>query len=504
MAGSNGEEGSGSHRADLPAGTRVDKYEIVRRLGEGGMATIYLATSAGPGGFAKPCALKLLRPELAERDPIARMLVTEARVAAVLNHPNIVQVFDFGAYEGTARMGGGPSYFMAMEWVDGVSLGSLMSRLMRERRRLPLASAVQVTMHVAEALGYLSEGVEIDGQLASLVHRDVSPSNVLLSASGGVKLTDFGIVKILDAPTHTRVGVVKGKYAYMAPEQLRGEAVDHRADLFSLGVVLFELLTMARLFHRPNVAATIAAVHAARVPPPSSLWPDVPPELDAIVRKLLAKKRDDRYATAAELIHDLTPFASTSGRSELAHEVRALMSLERSAGPQRALSAPAPEVSQEVPSLSAAEFEDLEELEDEHEQRNSRPPQPSPLPVARPSTRPMVVARAPLARIPSGETTAPPTSRASIPPTPFASLPPHPQPSLPPRPIAPMHSPMPGYGPLTDHGPLPSPAPLSPMSSTMPPSTTSFGLARAPSALPAVIVGAALLATGLFWWFLLS
>lgn len=497
MGASTGEEGSGSHRADLPAGTRVDKYEIVRRLGEGGMATIYLATSAGPGGFAKPCALKLLRPELAERDPIARMLMMEARVAAVLNHPNIVQVFDFGAY--------GQSYFMAMEWVDGVSLGSLMSRLMRERRRLPMGSAVQVTMQVAEALGYLREGVEIDGQPASLVHRDVSPSNVLLSASGAVKLTDFGIVKVLDAPTHTRVGVVKGKYAYMAPEQLRGEAVDHRADLFSLGVVLFELLTMARLFHRPNVAATIAAVHAARVPPPSSLWDDVPPELDAIVKKLLAKKRDDRYASAAELLLDLAPFAASAGRADLAQEVRALMSLERSTGTQRPVSAPAPDASQDLlPGVAAAEFEALEELEDEHEQRQSAPP--SPLPVARPSARPSMPSRPVMSPRPlSGDNTAPPTPRASLPPAPFRSLPPLPQLSVPPHPVAPMHSPMPSYSAMTDHGAPPSPAPLGgPLSITMPPSTTGFGLARTPSALPAIIVGSALLATAAFWWFLLS
>jgi serine/threonine protein kinase len=262
----------------------------------------------------------VVRPEFVGRESISRMLATEARVAAALNHPHIVQVFDFG------RLGG--SYFMAMEWVDGVSLGHVMARMMRERRRVPIAVVAHVITSVAEALAYLGEGVDVDGQVTPLVHRDVSPSNVLLSLAGTVKLSDFGVVKILDESSETKTGVVKGKYAYMSPEQLRGEPVDHRADLFSLGVVLFEMLTMARLFQRKTTAGTIAAVHAARVPPPSSLWPDIPPELDALVLRMLARKREDRFSSAAEVVSALQPFLTHGARGELATEVRALSSAE--------------------------------------------------------------------------------------------------------------------------------------------------------------------------------
>jgi serine/threonine-protein kinase len=482
-------EGEDAPRIELPTGARVDKYEIVRRLGEGGMATIYLATSVGPGGFTKPCALKLLRPELAERDPITRMLVTEARVAAVLSHPNIVQVFDFGRH--------GHSYFMAMEWVDGVSLGHLMARLMRERRRLPIPVAIHVALHVAEALAYLREGVEIEGQPASLVHRDVSPSNILISSAGAVKLTDFGIVKVLEAPTHTRVGVVKGKYAYMAPEQLRGEPVDHRADLFSLGVVLFELLTMARLFHRPNIAATIAAVHAARVPPPSSLWPDIPPELDVIVRRLLAKKREERYADASEVGEELLRFGHPSGRGELTAEVRALMAVDRANSSVRPATSPSLEVADDaLPSVAAEEFADLELLEDEHdptavhiEEDEEDVPFASPVPLAEPD------ATSPLARV-----SLPPRPGPAR--TPTTSVAPRPAvASTPPRPAG---ASSPPRGRDAAASALAAAAMSGPLSVTMPPSTTSFSNEQPRSWVPAAIVGVALLASAAFWLWMLA
>lgn len=474
-------EGEDAPRIELPAGARVDKYEVVRRLGEGGMATIYLATSVGPGGFSKPCALKLLRPELAERDPITRMLVTEARVAAVLNHPNIVQVFDFGRH--------GHSYFMAMEWVDGVSLGHLMARLMRERRRLPISVAIHVALHVAEALAYLREGVEIEGKPVSLVHRDVSPSNILISSAGAVKLTDFGIVKVLEAPTHTRVGVVKGKYAYMAPEQLRGEPVDHRADLFSLGVVLFELLTMARLFHRPNIAATIAAVHAARVPPPSSLWPDIPPELDTIVRRLLAKKRDERYADASEVGEALLRFGQPSGRSELTAEVRALMAVDRASSSLRPATSPSLEVADDaLPSVAAEEFAELEQLEDMHDPTAVHIEEADSEDVLFASPEPLaeVDTTSPLARV-----SAPPRSAPAR--TVVTSVAPRPAvPSTPPR----TREPAPDMAAAA--------AMSGPLSVTMPPSTTSFSTPQPRSWLPAAIVGVAVVASAAFWLWMLA
>jgi serine/threonine-protein kinase len=298
----------------------VGKYQIVRRIGEGGMATIYLASSVGPGGFTKPCALKLLRPEFAGHGEMASTLVQEARIAALLAHPNIVQVFDFGELDDT--------YFMAMEWVDGVALSQLLTMLSREGRTLTIGAVVQLGLAVADALAYLAEGIELENGRASLVHRDVSPSNVLVSTGGLVKLTDFGVVKVLEAPQHTKVGVVKGKYGYMSPEQLRGDSVDHRSDVFALGVVLFESLTSMRLFHRKNLAATVAAVHAARVPPPSAVNVAVPPELDAIVLRALARRPEERWQTARELHDALLPFASgASARAELVEHVRGAQAL---------------------------------------------------------------------------------------------------------------------------------------------------------------------------------
>ena len=300
--------------SDPKTGMRIGKYEILRRIGEGGMATIYLARSPGPGGFEKPVALKMLRPEFSQNQEASELLAREARVAAKLHHPNIVQVFDLGQV--------GPDYFMTMEWVDGTSLSRLLAFNAKRGQLLPVEVVAYVIEKVAEALDYIHQGVVVDETLHGLVHRDVSPSNVLISSSGDVKLTDFGIVKLLDAPTMTRDGVVKGKFAYMSPEQLRGEAIDHRSDIFSLGVVLYESLTARRLFYRKSLAATVAAVHAARVLPPSAINDNLPPELDQIALQALAKAPDDRFSEAGSLIAALQSFTQSGSRAAVAELVR--------------------------------------------------------------------------------------------------------------------------------------------------------------------------------------
>lgn len=348
----------------LAPGTIIDKYEILGPLGLGGMARIYLARLQGPGQFEKRCAIKVMQTE-SDDDAASEVLVHEASVAARLHHPNIVQVFDLGTYQGR--------YFMAMEWVDGISTARLLNAIARQRRLLPIAQVVHIAARTAEALEYLRDGVTLDGRKSSLVHRDVSPSNVLISNSGSVKLTDFGIVKVLEAPSSTRVGVVKGKYAYMAPEQLRGDAVDHRSDVFGLGVVLFEALTCRRLFHRKTLAATVAAVHAARVLPPSVINEDVPHELDRVVLKAVARRPEDRFQTAGEFLEALEPFRNAAASAALAQEVAAVMELDASADPDSPRSAsflvplhtpppPVPDETQaeELPDLRDEEFEALE------------------------------------------------------------------------------------------------------------------------------------------------
>jgi serine/threonine-protein kinase len=344
----------------LAPGARLGKYEIIRRVAEGGMAVIYLAKSPGPDGFSKPVALKVMRPEFSERAEMTRMLIQEAKVAAALNHPSIVQVFDFGRVE--------HEYYLTMEWIDGISLNRLLAHVVREQRSLSIGTVAQIGLSIAEALSYLQNGVDLEEGHVSLVHRDVTPSNVLISNSGAIKLTDFGIVKVLEAPSVTKIGVVKGKYAYMSPEQLRGNVVDHRSDIFALGVILYEMATLRRLFRRKTLAATIAAVHAARVPRPSSVRADVPAELDWIILRALAKDPNARYASAQEMVDDLWAILSAyprTGTSELIDMVRAVsadVALGRRV-PRDEISVDGTIDSDEGAGGTEDEFEELEMLE---------------------------------------------------------------------------------------------------------------------------------------------
>jgi eukaryotic-like serine/threonine-protein kinase len=351
-------------RTPLGEPARVGKYQIVRKIGDGGMATIYLATSAGPDGFSKRWALKVIRPEFSENSEITSTLVQEAKVAGLLTHPNIVQVSDFGRWSN--------GYYLTMEWVDGVPLSQLLSHLVRSRKAMGINICAYIALAIAEALAYLKEGVSLQDEQRSLVHRDVTPSNVLISTSGSVKLTDFGIVKVLESPSVTNVGVVKGKYAYMSPEQLRGDPVDHRSDIFAFGVLFYEILTRTRLFRRKTLAATIAAVHAARVLPPSAINDDVPIELDRVVLRALSKNPSERFADAGEIVDLLRPFAAQARRSELLDLVRAAMTnvaTEKPAAPtieQRLVPAPpvrAPSPPPEIDASDPAEAGDSRDFE---------------------------------------------------------------------------------------------------------------------------------------------
>ena len=322
------------------------------------MATIYLAESSGLAGFKKPVALKLLRPDLAERPEVSAMLLEEARIAARLHHPNIVQVFDLGHFQG--------DYYISMEWVEGISLTRLLVHLAQEELYRP-AMAIHIALEVAAALNYLREGIGVDGKHLSLVHRDVSPSNVLLSREGAIKLTDFGVVKALEAPRVTKVGVVKGKYSYMSPEQVRDDPVDHRSDIFSLGILLFEALTLRRLFQRRTLAATVAAVHAARVLPPSALNEDLPHEVDRVVMKALAKRPDDRYQSAEEFIQALQPFHDRAAVHELSSLVRVLQDEDDVPGTAQSEDTNLDGLtdSEDLPDIRDEEFADLELLSEQ-------------------------------------------------------------------------------------------------------------------------------------------
>ncbi|MCA9555977.1 MAG: serine/threonine protein kinase [Myxococcales bacterium] len=321
---------------------RFGKYALTERLGEGGMGTLYLGTIEGPNGFSKPCAVKRIRPAFVSEPAYREMLAHEARVAAQLSHPNIVQVFDFGEVDGEA--------YLTMEYVDGASLARVLRQARDRGDHLGWTEAAVLGMALCDALDYIHSGVVIDGARTPLVHRDVSPGNVLVSTHGAIKLTDFGIVKVTRAPGLTESGVVKGKYGYMSPEQLKGQPLDGRSDVFALGAVLWEVLAGRPLFQRPDVAATIAAVIAGRVPRLTDFAPDAPAELQGVLEHALAPDRRQRFSTARALHDALATLMSTD---EIAEAQRRLARRAASAGDPAAALSSGPAAATD-PSLFAA------------------------------------------------------------------------------------------------------------------------------------------------------
>ena len=288
----------------LAPGTEVGRYIIKRKLAEGGMAEIFLASAVGPEGFSKDVVIKVVRSFLANDSQFVQMFIAEARLVSRLNHANVVQIFDFGKH--------GESFYLAMEYVRGASLWDVRNRCRDRGVPFPPTLAAEIGAQVARGLQYahaLSEG----GQRIGVVHRDVTPHNVLLSFDGAVKLTDFGIAKA--TTTQTAPGMLKGKFAYMAPEQARGEKVDARTDLFALGIVLWELLTGGRLFAGDSDLAVLRAVQESLIAPPARLNPDVPVELSDAVMKALARKPDERFQTGFEMEKTLANYVLRNAKS---------------------------------------------------------------------------------------------------------------------------------------------------------------------------------------------
>ncbi|MAQ18128.1 MAG: hypothetical protein CMN30_25445 [Sandaracinus sp.] len=277
----------------LPAICAFSRYELLGRLAVGGMAEIYLAREPETvrGAGHRTLVIKRVLPHVADDPAFVDMFFNEARLAMRLRHPAIVHIYEFGEEAG--------SYYLAMEWVDGVALGKIIRRA-RKENGIPPAIAVKLAATVAEALDYAHRARGDDGEPLGIVHRDVSPQNIMVSYEGAVKLLDFGIAKA-DDESLTQDGQVKGKFAYMSPQQCMGERIDGRADVFALGVCLYEALTGRPLYHRKTQYETMRAVMEDPVPSVRALRPDVPESLDAVVGKALAKDPDDRYATAGEM-----------------------------------------------------------------------------------------------------------------------------------------------------------------------------------------------------------
>jgi len=296
---------------------RFGNYFLLKKIATGGMAELYKAKKSGEKGFEKLLAIKLILPHLASNEEFTSMFVDEAKVAALLNHQNIVQIYDLGRIEDT--------YCIVMEYVRGRDLRSVISRAIKLRAPIKMEHACLITANVLAGLGY-AHRLRDKGKDLNIVHRDISPQNILISYEGEVKIVDFGIAKAATQSRDTQAGVLKGKLAYMSPEQAQGRQLDMRSDIFSAGVVLYELLTGRKLFQGDTDMATLEMVRAARVEPlPSRLSKSFPLELEAILLKALAKEPDKRYQNAADMEGALLDFMRARGYSTSGYSLSGYM-----------------------------------------------------------------------------------------------------------------------------------------------------------------------------------
>ena len=288
-----------------PAGTAFGRYTLIRPIGRGGMAEVWKAKIHGAQNFQRLVVVKRILPHLSSDPTFVRMFTDEAVLSARLNHPNIVQVFEFAEVAG--------EHYLAMEYVHGVNVGDMQKRV--PNGQVPVGMAAHIVREVCLALAYAHGLADDEGRAVPVIHRDVSPSNVMIGYDGSVKLVDFGVAKVLShSDEMTRTGALKGKVGYMSPEAIEGELeLDGRTDLFSAGVLLHELLTGRRLFKGHDDLRTIALVRACRVATPSLLRPEVPSDLDGIVGKALARDRESRYQSALAFAAELTQLVKATG-----------------------------------------------------------------------------------------------------------------------------------------------------------------------------------------------
>lgn len=274
------------------------KYTLIRKIGTGGMAEVYLARTTVAQGLNKTLVIKKIHSAYARSQQFVAMFIDEAKIALGLNHPNIIQVFDFGAV--------GDTYFLAMEFVEGFDLLRLLQECAKAKQRIPYGISAYVVQQLAKGLDYAHRKTDEFGEPLGIVHRDISPQNILLSDDGGVKIVDFGIARARDV--HEEQGVIKGKFSYMSPEQARGEPVDCRSDVFAAGIVLYEMVCARPLFHGKGKEA-LEMVKSGAIPRPRDFAPELPATLETIMMRALAFHRDDRFATARDLQHELGRFA---------------------------------------------------------------------------------------------------------------------------------------------------------------------------------------------------
>ena len=301
------------------------KYRLTERLAFGGMAEVFLATIHGEAGFVKPVVIKRLHPRLSEDSDFVQMLIDEARITAQLTHSNICQVLDLGAVDG--------SYYIAMEFVSGEDVRTLQDHCIRRGIPLPIEAAGHIVTELLAGLDYAHRKEGPDGKPLGIIHRDISPQNVLISYEGEIKIIDFGIAKARMRLVQTQAGVIKGKFRYMSPEQASGDLMDHRTDIFAVGVVLYELLRGGPHSLELPDTEVLRRMRRAEFDPLRRLRPDLPQSLDKIVSKALARKPRDRFPTANDfrlaLLQVLQQLHLAYSRADLAELMQRVFDLER-------------------------------------------------------------------------------------------------------------------------------------------------------------------------------
>jgi serine/threonine protein kinase len=294
------------------------KYYLLDRISVGGMAEVFKAKAFGVEGFERLIAVKRILPSIAEDEEFITMFIDEAKIAVQLTHANIAQIFDLGKV--------GDSFFIALEYVAGKDLRAIFDRLRKNGQTVPIPMAAYIVMKVCEGLDYAHNKKDGAGRDLNLVHRDVSPQNVLISYDGESKLIDFGIAKAAGKAGKTQAGILKGKFGYMSPEQVRGLPLDRRSDIFAVGICLWELVTGERLFVGESDFSTLEKVRNVEITPPSAFNKRIPEELEKIILKALSKEVEDRYQSAMDLHDDLQSWMYTSGNFFARKDLAAFMS----------------------------------------------------------------------------------------------------------------------------------------------------------------------------------
>ena len=297
----------------------IGRYDIRAKLADGGMANIYVGRLSGPAGFEKLHAIKVIKPEFSKDKDFTNMFLDEARIAAKLSHPSIVQVHELGEEADSKRL------WIAMELLFGESLWDIWFTARAKKQKLPEDVVAWIGARIADGLQHAHE-LQVGGVKQNVIHRDVNPSNVFVTYDGQVKIIDFGLAKAKNRVTETGLGVIKGKVAYMAPEQTKSSRdIDHRIDIFALGVTLYELTTDRRLFKRGDNVSTLAAVAECKIPDATELVQGYSPALWDILKKALSKNRNERYATAKDMSEALDAFSRSRGRVVTSSTVAAFM-----------------------------------------------------------------------------------------------------------------------------------------------------------------------------------